>query len=126
MDNIIYGDHKTTVMPCMGIRQDAGAMCGALIGVVLDIGPAALRCPICGCLYIVDPLVGAENANEMQGHKVEIILSEKSIPSRFDDIESFLMAKVGSLGRIYRAPVYSGPGEGFDFFDEIQKGGSNE
>lgn len=109
--------HHLVVMPCTGFDRDSG-LCGTLIGIALDVGPAVFRCPHCNCLYIVDPLV-EDTGSEIQGHHVEIYGSQEDIAARFGTAGRLIVAKVGSLERVYRAPVYSARGAGFEFSDGI-------
>lgn len=113
-----------SMLPCLGVRQDPSALCGTLIGIAVNIGPAAFRCPVCNSIYILDPVapnptsIEVEGHLEVEGHQIEIC-GGKILPvvqSNSLELESFVVMKVGDLKHVYRAPVYSDPGQGFEFF----------
>jgi hypothetical protein len=112
--------HHAAIIPCLGLRLHPRGPCNTLIGIALDIGPSAWRCPVCSTVYIVDPIEQGGCADlgsaEIQGHKVEILPAEKARAIRDDSWEfnSFYSLKVGSPKKVFVAEVYSEPGAGLD------------
>lgn len=117
--------HKTMLFECLG-RHDGGLrFCETLIGIVLDMGPATFRCPVCDTLYVVDPLREDEESAlgekgdgmavvEMDGHRIEVYGSKVvhgMEESGGAEYLLFTVEKVGSLDRAFEATRYSAPGE---------------
>lgn len=120
--------HQSVIMPCVGIRRDVGQLCNTAIRIITDIGPAAFRCPICGAIYIVDPICKTEQqtesmcgSTEIGGHRIEICISEhmKKMQANDQEYQKFLLDKVGKA-KAYRAETLSSPGEGEQMFSRIE------
>lgn len=111
---IVLSHPKEQVLGCMGHSGSTGSFCHTLIGIRLDIGPAAFRCPACGCYYIVDPLTAGEASLEIEGHHIEVLQPEPNTSSEDASIRGLVIAKIGDPERIYSANVHSRPGGGLE------------
>ena len=116
--------HQMFFFPCIGSRQRLSGPCHTLIGIALDMGSSAFRCPECKSLYIIDPLEEGDSGSspidfsvtEIQGHRVELYRGRGDIAQRtLSDLyfaRSFHRRKIGSLANAYIADTYSDPGAG--------------
>jgi len=49
-------EHRMIFLPCRSLRQDPPSLCNTVLGIALDMGPAAFCYPVCNAIYIVGPL----------------------------------------------------------------------